>query len=40
VRRRFVLDHADERTVLWAENNTDRGASFHFTLPVAEPVED
>jgi two-component system, LuxR family, sensor kinase FixL len=28
------------RGKLWAENNTDRGASFHVVLPVTEPAED
>jgi signal transduction histidine kinase len=25
---------------LWAENNPDRGATFHFTVPVAAAAEN
>jgi two-component system, LuxR family, sensor kinase FixL len=28
------------RGKLWAENNTDRGASFHLVLPISEPAPD
>jgi signal transduction histidine kinase len=31
---------AAHRGKLWATNNADRGATFHFTLPVAAPDKE